>query len=117
MTLKYDKFFTTVGPINHNSAAVLVRYLENGDTQAITIQRYEGEYNSTEEFNEATDRFFDNLQKIVDRVPMGNPTKAEKAKLYSSIVLSLSDTQRLVDALTGALQAAQGLGTAPSRDA
>lgn len=107
MVLKHSEFFTTVGPINQNSAAVLVRYLENGDTQAITIQRYEGEYNSTEEFNEATNRFFDKLQKIVDIVPMRNPTKAEKAKIYSSIVLSLSDTQRLVDALTGALQVAQ----------
>ena len=107
MVLKYDKLFTTFNPLNNASVTFLVEYLEGEDKRVVLIQSLEGKYNSAEEFHEATDRFLDHMQRILDGVPMGNPTKAGKVKRPNSLSLPMSDAHRLVDALSGALEAAE----------
>lgn len=90
MVLKYDKLFMMVDPLNHEAVTVLVEYVETKEFQAIAIRSLEGEYESTDEYMRARSQ--------------GNPFDISS----SLLPLTLSGAQRLVDALSGALQAAQG---------
>jgi len=110
MVLVYDKLFKTVDPLSNESATFLVECIDGGDKSFVIIRCLEGEYNSTEEFNETKGRFFDKLQRLLDVV--GNPTKTGNEIYYESVSLPMSDVYQLLDALSGALRASWR--TAPS---
>ena len=87
--LKYEKLFTTVCPLEHDSVTIFVECIEGGGYQVVSIRSLKGEYESTEEYMDANNR------------------KWRSGKFWSLLPLTLSGAQQLANALIEALKAAQ----------
>jgi len=89
MVVKHSSIFTAIHPINHGPVTILVELVEAEGFRGVSMESLEGEYGNVDDFMRASDH-------------RGNPGKA-----WSLLPLRLSDARQLVDALSGALQAAE----------
>lgn len=97
MVVKYSKFFTITGAITLEPVTILVEGIKAEGFQAISIESLEGEYDSLEEFAEAT-------KSIVNRRDIG------KDKIFNFMPLMLPDARQLVEALNEAIAASEEVG-------
>lgn len=94
MAVKYSKIFTVTGAITGEPVTILVEYIEAEGFRGISIESLEGEYQTTEEFSEDSNRVIKESTMSID-------------KIYNFFPLMLPDTHRLVEALNEALQASE----------
>ena len=98
----HSKIFTATDAIKHEPFTILVESIDPiGGETFVVIEALEGEYKTREEFMDAREYVVQGLEK-------GYTRDKGQIMLYSSITIMLPGTRQLVDALNGALQAAQG---------
>jgi hypothetical protein len=93
MTVKYSKFFTVTSAITLEPVTILVEYIKAEGFKGISVESLEGEYDSQEEFSEAT-------KLIVDKRGLSD-------KIFNFLPLMLPDARKLVDTLNEALIASE----------
>lgn len=90
MSVKNSELFTATDPFNHDAVTVLVDFIETDGVQGVVIRSLEGKYESVDEY-------------MTTRDEEENPLKISSSLLR----LTFSGAQRLVDALSRALQASE----------
>ena len=94
MVVKYSKSFTITGAITVEPVTILIEYVEADGFKGVSIESLEGEYDSTEEFENAYRRVVEDM-------------KVDEEKIYNFLPMTLSDTHRLMDMLNEAIAASE----------
>jgi len=91
MVVKYSKSFTITGAITVEPVTILIEYVEAEGFKGVSIESLEGEYDSTEEFENA-------YRRVVK-------DKVDEEKIYTFLPMTLPDAHRLMDTLNEAIAA------------
>ncbi len=92
MVVKYSKSFTITGAITVEPVTILIEYVEADGFKGVSIESLEGEYDSTEEFENAYRRVVEDM-------------KVDEEKIYNFLPMTLPDAHRLMDTLNEAIVA------------
>ena len=90
MVVKYSKSFTITGAITVEPVTILIEYVEADGFKGVSIESLEGEYDSTEEFENAYRRVVEDM-------------KVDEEKIYNFLPMTLPDAHRLMDTLNEAI--------------